>query len=72
MGSSSFAIENEFASVTVSVDRRGNDDRLLIADNKTGRRACYDALLLEALAWLPEDFLVRILDPALHRWSADS
>jgi len=72
MGSSSFAIENEFASVTVSVDRQGNDDRLLIADNKTGRRAYYDALLLEALAWLPEDFLVRILDPALHRWSADS
>jgi len=72
MGSSSFAIENEFASVTVSVDRQGNDDRLLIADNKTGRRAYYDALLLEALAWLPEDFLVGILDPALHRWSADS
>lgn len=71
MDSSSFVIENEFASVTVSVDRRGNDDRLLIADNKTGRRACYDALLLEALAWLPEDFLARILDPALHRWSAD-
>jgi hypothetical protein len=72
MGSPGFVIENEFASVTVSVDRRGNDDRLLITDNKSGRRACYDALLLEALAWLPEHILVRLLDPALHRWSADS
>jgi hypothetical protein len=72
MGSSDLVIENEFASVTISVDRRGNDDRLLIADNKTGRRAYYDALLLETLAWLPEHLLVRLLDPALHRWSADS
>jgi hypothetical protein len=72
MCGSSSVVENEFASVTVSVDRQGNDDRLLIADNKTGRRAYYDALLLEALAWLPEHLLVRLLDPALHRWSADS
>jgi hypothetical protein len=72
MSSSNFVIENEFASVTVSVDRRGNDDRLLVADNKTGRRAYYDALLLEALARLPEHLLVRLLDPALQSWSEDS
>lgn len=72
MGSPGFVIENEFASVTVSVDRRGNGDRLLVADNRTGRRAYYDALLLEALAWLPEHLLARLLDPALHRWTADS
>lgn len=72
MRSSNLVIENEFASVTVSVDHQGNDDRLLIADNKTGRRAYYDALLLETLAWLPEHLLLRLLDPALHRWSADS
>ena len=65
-------IENEFASVTVSIDRRGNDDRLLIVDNKTGQRACYDALLLESLAWIPEQLLKRLLDPSLHRWSAES
>ena len=71
MSSSSFIIENEFASVTVSIDRQGNDDRLLITDNKTGRHAYYDALLLEVLAWLPEHLLERLLDPALHRWSGD-
>jgi hypothetical protein len=71
MSSSSFVIENEFASVTVSIDRQGNDDRLLITDNKTGRHAYYDALLLEVLAWLPEHLLERLLDPALHRWSGD-
>lgn len=71
MGNLSFVIESEFASVTVSVDRQGNGDRLLIADNETGRSAYYDALLLETLAWLPERLLERLLDPALHRWSAD-
>jgi hypothetical protein len=61
-------IENEFASVTVSVDQRGHDDRLVITDNKTGQRAYYDALLLETLAWIPEPLLKRLLDPSLHRW----
>jgi hypothetical protein len=63
-----FIIENEFASVTVSVDKRGNDARIAITDNKTGQRACYDALLLEALAWIPQRLLRRLLDPSLHRW----
>jgi hypothetical protein len=63
-----FIIENEFASVTVSVDRSGNNDRLLIVDNKTGRHAYYDALLLEALAWIPGTLLRSLLDPSLHRW----
>jgi hypothetical protein len=67
-----FIIENEFASVTVSVDGRGNDDRLMIVDNRTGRRACYDALVLECLAWIPEQLLRQLLDPSLHRWSSDS
>jgi hypothetical protein len=67
-----FTIENEFASVTVSVDRRGNGSRLMIVDNRTGQRACYDALVLECLAWVPEEFLRRLLDPSSHRWSSDS
>jgi hypothetical protein len=67
-----FVIQNEFASVTVSVDRHGHDDRLLITDNRTGQRACYDALLLECLAWIPEQLLRQLLDPSLHRWTAES
>ena len=65
-------IQNEFASVTVSVDHHGHDDRLLITDNKTGQRAYYDALLLECLAWIPEQLLRQLLDPSLHRWTAES
>jgi hypothetical protein len=66
-----FIIENEFASVTVSVNREGNDDRLMIVDNRTGQCACYDALVLESLVWTPEQWLGRLLDPSLHRWSSD-
>jgi hypothetical protein len=64
-------ITSEFASVSVGVDRSGNDPRLLIIDNHTGRRSYYDALLLEALAWLPDTVRDGLLDPSLHRWSAE-
>jgi hypothetical protein len=66
-----YLITNEFASVTVSVDHDGNDARLCVVDNNTGRTAYFDALLLETLAWAPEPLLKRLLDPSLHRWSAD-
>lgn len=64
-------INNEFASVTVSVDHSGNDPRLKIVDNESGRTGFYDALLLETLAWIPEEVLRRLLDPSLHRWTSD-
>ncbi|WP_037064493.1 hypothetical protein [Pseudonocardia acaciae] len=62
-------IENEFASVTVSLDHDGNATRLRVTDNKTGRTAHFDALLLETLVWAPDAELRRLLDPGLHRWS---
>ncbi|KAA9162610.1 hypothetical protein FPZ12_011175 [Amycolatopsis acidicola] len=71
MGAAEWRVENEFASVTVSVDRAGNDPRLCIVDNLTGRRAYFDALLLESLAWAPDTALKQLLDPSLHRWSAE-
>ncbi|TNC25134.1 hypothetical protein [Amycolatopsis alkalitolerans] len=64
-------IANEFASVTVSVDHEGNDTRLCIVDNNTGHTAYFDALLLETLVWAPESVLRKLLDPSLHRWSAE-
>jgi hypothetical protein len=64
-------ISNEFASVTVAIDHDGNDARLRVVDNNTGRTAHFDALLLETLAWTPESVLRRLLDPSLHRWSSD-
>ncbi|MER5670289.1 hypothetical protein [Pseudonocardia alni] len=64
-------IENEFASMTVSVDDQGNDRRLRLHDNRTGHVAFFDALLLETLAWAPETELRALLDPSRHRWTAD-
>jgi hypothetical protein len=64
-------IENEFASVTISVDESGHDRRLRVVDNRTGRTAWFDALLLETLAWAPESGLRALLDPSRHRWTAD-
>lgn len=64
-------IENEFASVTISIDEDGNDRRLRVVDNRTGHTAWFDALLLETLAWTPEAELRALLDPSRHRWTAD-
>ena len=64
-------IENEFASVTISVDESGHDRRLRVVDNRTGRTAWFDALLLETLAWAPESGLRALLDPSRHRWTSD-
>lgn len=61
-------IENEFASVTVSLDHDGNDVRLRVRDNNTGRTAFFDALTLEMLVWTPPDDLQPLLDPGRHRW----
>jgi hypothetical protein len=64
-------IENEFASVTLSIDEEANDRRLRVRDNRTGHSAWFDALLLETLAWAPERELRALLDPSRHRWTAD-
>jgi hypothetical protein len=61
-------VESEFASVSLSIDGRGNGPRLRIEDLRTGRVGYLDALELETLAWLPEAALHPLLDPSLHRW----
>lgn len=61
-------VENEFASVRLTVDREGHDPRLRIEDLRTGQVGYVDALELETLAWLPQGGLHKLLDPSLHRW----
>lgn len=62
------AVENEFASVALGIDRSGKGPRLRIEDLRTGHVGFLDALELETLAWLPEGALHPLLDPSLHRW----
>lgn len=64
-------IENEFASVEISVDHDGHNARLRIVDVKTGQVGYLDALELETLAWLPEGGLHKLLDPSHLRWRED-
>ena len=61
-------VSNEFASVSLSIDLRGNGPRLRIEDLRTGHVGYLDALELETLAWLPPGALHPLLDPSLHRW----
>ena len=61
-------VENEFASVAVSVDHAGNSPRLRLEDLRSGRVGYLDALELETLAWLPDGALHGLLDPSAVRW----
>ena len=61
-------VANEFASVSVTIDRAGHSPRLRLEDQKTGRVGYLDALELETLAWLPDGALHGLLDPSAVRW----
>lgn len=61
-------VANEFATVAVSVDHRGNSTRLRLEDLRTGSVRFLDALELESIVWAPEEALRALLDPSLHRW----
>lgn len=61
-------VENEFASVELSIDHDGNSPRLRIVDLRTGKVGYADALELETIAWLPQGAMHPLLDPSLHRW----
>ena len=63
-------VANEFATVSVSIDRVGNSPRLRLEDQKTGRVGYLDALELETLAWLPDGALHGLLDPSAVRWKS--
>ena len=61
-------VSNEFARVTCRLDAEGNSSRLRIEDMRTGKVRYLDALELEALVWLPDGRLDKLLDPSLFRW----
>jgi hypothetical protein len=61
-------VENEFAAVHLSIDRRGNGPRLRIEDLTNDRVGYLDALTLEALAWADEEKIRSLLDPSNDRW----
>lgn len=61
-------VENEFASVAVTLDTRANSVRLRVEDLRTNRVRFFDALELESLVWLPEGHLSQLLDPSSDRW----
>ena len=61
-------VANEFATVSVSVDRRGNSTRLRLEDLRSGTVRYLDALELESIVWAPEPWLRALMDPSQHRW----
>jgi hypothetical protein len=61
-------VGNEFAEVSVTVDRSGNGPRLRLEDLRTGRVRYLDALELETIVWLPEGHMRQLLDPSADRW----
>ncbi|WP_433781503.1 hypothetical protein ACQPX6_17220 [Actinomycetospora sp. CA-101289] len=61
-------VASEFASVSVSVDDRGNSTRLRLEDLRTGVVRYLDALELESIVWAPDAWIRTLLDPSQHRW----
>lgn len=56
-------ISNEFAQVRLTIDRRGNDPRLLIEDLGNDTSAAFDAFLLAGLITASAEDLARHMDP---------
>ena len=63
-------LENEFASVEVSLDTDANGSRLKIVDLRTGHVGYLDPFELETLSWLDKDALAPFFDPSRTRWKA--
>lgn len=61
-------VGNEFAEVSVNLDRKGNSVRLRLEDLRTGRVRFVDALELETIIWLSDGHLATLLDPSADRW----
>lgn len=64
-------VENEFASVRLTIDRAGNGPRLRIEDLSTEHVGYLDALTLQSLAWASPGLLKTLLDPSTERWYED-
>lgn len=69
-GAGAVEINNEFAAVTVAIDRTGNDARLRIEDKRSGEAVFLDALQLETLVWVTGEQMNALLDPR-RRWGDD-
>lgn len=61
-------VASEFATVSVSVDARGNSTRLRVEDLRSGAVRYLDALELESIVWAPDSWVRALLDPSQHRW----
>ena len=61
-------IDNEFASVRLSVVDSAPGRRLLITDRVTGDSRRLDALEVEALIWATHEDFDRLMDPSHSRW----
>ncbi|ODU04415.1 MAG: hypothetical protein ABS81_10205 [Pseudonocardia sp. SCN 72-86] len=57
-------LENEFATVHVTVDRSANGPTLVILDPASGREIALDPLELQTLAWARHEHLAELLAPA--------
>jgi hypothetical protein len=56
-------VGNEFARVSVALDRTANGPRLLVRDLETGREIRLDPLELEGLTRLTHDAFAQIVTP---------
>jgi hypothetical protein len=70
-GSADGYVENEFASIAVSLDDDGNSVRLRVQDLRGDRVRFFDPLQLESLVWLSDERLEALLDPSADRWRHD-
>ncbi|EHI43604.1 hypothetical protein OPAG_06889 [Rhodococcus opacus PD630] len=64
-------VYSEFAQISVEIDENAKSPRLRLEDLRTGQTRYLDALVLEALVWLSEDAMERLLDPSADRWRED-
>jgi hypothetical protein len=70
-GTPRLALENEFASVHVTVDHRANGPRLRIEDQRNRRVTYLDPLEVASLVWVSHDSLGPFLDPSRTGWRND-
>lgn len=70
-GDATLTLSNEFASVSVAIDTRGNGPRLKIVNRQNGMALYLDPLELASLTWLDHTSLGPFLDPSQTGWSSD-
>lgn len=61
----SLVVSNEFASVEVRVETRGNGKQALVTDRRSGASRWIDVVALEGLVWAPEWVVAALADPGL-------